>query len=338
VGDVVKGVLGGAWTLLVGWILPSALNMVVLLFAVAPVRRNVPWIHSIWPTTTTGLSLLTVTASVVLGLIISALQNPLYRILEGYLLWPPQAFARGCMRQRTIKDGYADRLALLRLRHVATIRPLAPDEQEQLAALLADSRIARTRVKDELLTVAQRGLMRERLDRYPINDQQILPTRLGNAIRRMEEYGHNRYCLDTQVLWNELAGTVPDQVRRQADLARTSVDFFVALLYGHAVVAVLALLTLPVHHVDHAIPLVAAIALLVLIPVWYRSAVVATDEWTAEVRALVNVGRQPLAAALGLQLPRTLDAERAMWTLVCKMSKLPYDERAARLYTFRKRP
>ncbi|MFG2490359.1 hypothetical protein ACGFSD_04685 [Streptomyces caniferus] len=57
--------------------------------------------------------------------------------------------------------------------------------------------------------------MHERLARYPVADDQIAPTRLGNAIRRFEEYGYDRYRLDTQVLWNELTGCVPDQVRRQ---------------------------------------------------------------------------------------------------------------------------
>ncbi|MGW7494512.1 hypothetical protein ACWGKA_09425, partial [Streptomyces luteogriseus] len=33
-----------------------------------------------------------------------------------------------------------------------------------------------------------------------------------------------------QLLWNELTGCVPDQIRRQSEIARASVDFFVAPL------------------------------------------------------------------------------------------------------------
>ena len=52
---------------------------------------------------------------------------------------------------------------------------------------------------------------------------------------------------------------------------------------------------------------------------WYRLAVVATDEWAGAVRAMVNLGRHPLAAALGLTLPQKLDDERAMWHLASNL-------------------
>ncbi|MDT0341978.1 hypothetical protein [Streptomyces litchfieldiae] len=42
-----------------------------------------------------------------------------------------------------------------------------------------------------------------------------------------------------------------------------------------------------------------------------------------------NPGRQPLAASLGLLLPKDLAGERTMWALVTKFSRIPYHERAA---------
>src|SRR5437879_6545061 len=68
-----------------------------------------------------------------------------------------------------------------------------------------------------------------------------------------------------------------------------------------------------------------------LIPLWCRVALAATDEWAAAVRALVNVGRKPLAESLGLALPSSLEGERAMWALVTELSRLRYHERAAAL-------
>jgi hypothetical protein len=35
-GDLFKGVLGGGWSILVGWIVPSALNVLALVFVVLP--------------------------------------------------------------------------------------------------------------------------------------------------------------------------------------------------------------------------------------------------------------------------------------------------------------
>ncbi|MGH1551530.1 hypothetical protein ACRAWF_03000 [Streptomyces sp. L7] len=56
-------------------------------------------------------------------------------------------------------------------------------------------------------------------------------------------------------------------------------DFFVCLLYGHVVVVLGALATLASSAADISVVATAATVLLALIPVWYRSAVVATDEW-----------------------------------------------------------
>lgn len=228
-----------------------------------------------------------------LGFVLNALQTPLYRILEGYLLWPHKAFDRGCQRQRTRKERITTLIA-------------GPNDR----------------------TPVQRALLNEQLARYPTQDDQLAPTRLGNAIRRFEEYGHNRYCLDSQVLWNELSATAPLQARRQVETARTSVDFFVALLYGHAVVAASALLALTSAEAEQTLLILTGIALCTLIPLWYRSAIYATDEWAAAMRALVNLGRKPLAEALGLVLPQQLSQERAMWQLVTRMSRRPYRDAA----------
>jgi len=337
--DIVKGVIGGAWTLLVGWIFPTAINVVLLLFAISAVRKHVHWINQIWPDSPAGLSLLAVATAVLFGLILSALQNPLYRILEGYLLWPTRAYTAGCARQRNAKQLYIDRLKLIRLEGQA-IGDLSVSDIILLGNLRKDPRLAHFAAKDKKRTPPQVSVLRERKARYPHDNEQITPTRLGNAIRRLEEYGYDRYRLDTQILWNELTGTVPEQVRRQVEFARASVDFFVCLLYGHVVVLIsmIALVAAHTHGAGVFDQLVIGISVLVLIPVWYRAAVSSTDEWAAAVRALVNIGRKPLADALELQLPPTLTTERVMWDSVCRFSRISYTEqRATLLYPFRKR-
>lgn len=288
-GDIAKGVLGGGWSLVAGWILPAAINLAVFFSTVAPSLRETALVERLWPASSAHMMLLLLVASVLLGLVLNALQAPLYRLLEGYLLWPRRAYDRGCRIQRARKEAIT-------------------------------ARIERTGTRAPI----QAALLQERLARYPAADEQIAPTRLGNAIRRFEEYGYDRYRLDTQVLWNELTGTAPKDVGRQVDTARSSADFFVALLYGHGATAAAALLALPVGDADIALLIVTAAVLLLLVPVWYRAAVAATDEWAAAVRALVNTGRKPLADALGLVLPQDLGKEREMWLLVTRMSRRPY--------------
>ncbi|WP_406118077.1 hypothetical protein [Streptomyces sp. NBC_00989] len=336
-GEIAKGVLGGAWTLLAGWILPTALNLGIFFFAIAPSLRRAGPIAELWPATTAGTMLLLLAGSLLLGLVLSALQNPLYRILEGYLLWPAAAYTHGCGRNRRAKADLQDRLMFLRLerRQQAGRSPLPVAAAADLLRLQANRRISRAARKDRRRTDTQRALLGEKLARFPIADSQITPTRLGNAIRRFEEYGHNRYRLDSQVLWNELTGTAPEQVRRQVDLARAGADFFVALLVGHVALIVSAAVALASAHA-HKPALLTTIAVVVgLIPLWYRSAVTATDEWAAAVQALVNLGRKPLAEAFGLRLPPTLDAERTMWALVTRLARRPYHERTAELDPYR---
>lgn len=338
-GDIAKGVLGGAWTLLVGWILPTALNLAVFLLAVAPSLHNLHAFDRLRSVGAASASLVMLTSALLLGLVANACQSALYRLLEGYLLWPARAYETGSRRNRRLKAHLADRLTVLRLeRRQRDDGDLPPEASEQLAQLLAQPHLTRTAARDRRRTAVQRALIQERLARYPIDDDQIAPTRLGNAIRRFEEYGWDRYRLDTQLLWNELTGCVPDQVRRQVDLARTSVDFFVALLFGHVAVGILAALALATARPDTPLLLSTIAVLFGLVPVWYRSAVTATDEWAAAVRALVNSGRKPLADCLGLALPRTLAAERDMWAMVSRLSRIPYHERAAALDPYRLTP
>ncbi|MFI0265230.1 hypothetical protein [Streptomyces luteogriseus] len=129
------------------------------------------------------------------------------------------------------------------------------------------------------------------------------------------------------------------RLRRQSELARASVDFFVALPAGRVAVAFAAALALAGGSRPDRLALVSTlVALALLVPVWHRSAVTATDEWAAAVRALVDTGRKPLAASLGLALPQTLAAERDMWTMVSRLSRIPYHERAAALDRYRAEP
>jgi len=336
-GDIARSVLGGAWTVLVGWLLPTALNVSLFVVAVWPSLWRTGWSGKLWSTGATPLSVGVLAVSVLLGLTLSALQNPLYRVLEGYALWPSALCAYGRARRRQAKQDLQDRITLLRLERQEPEDRLTPDDTARLTALRANPRIARAARKDRRRTAVQRALLRERLARYPV-DAQLAPTMLGNAIRRFEEFGYDRFRLDTQVLWNELTGSAPEQVRRQVDLARANVDFFVALLYGHCAVVLCAAAALTAARPDVPLLLTAVAVPGLLIPVWYRAAVSATDEWSAAVRALVNTGRKPLAESLGLLLPGKLACEREMWALVSKMSRLPHHERAAGLDPFRAKP
>ena len=155
-------------------------------------------------------------------------------------------------------------------------------------------------------------------------------------IRRLEEYGFDRYRMDSQSLWYELTAVVPKQVRLQIDAARAGVDFFVCLLYGNLCVVVIALVSLGAPKANYAMLLVTVAVLLVLMPGWYRLALSTTDDWALAVRALVNLGRKPVAEGVGLCLPKELEREREMWRRYSRLVRQSYSpSRAAELDEFR---
>ncbi|MFI5916691.1 hypothetical protein [Dactylosporangium sp. NPDC051541] len=322
--EIVKGVLGGGWALLVGWIAPAAVNVVLAFW----VLSGTGWLPGIGRLLGEGdIAGAALGVAVLVGLVLAAVQTPLYRILEGYLGWPRGVANRARERMRQRKLLLADRVAAVELVDRERAGDLDEDAVAALAAMRAHRRVRRHLDSDANGGAVRRGLLHERLRRFPVDDSQVVATRLGNAIRRLEEYGYDRYRLDTQIFWYELTAVVDERTTKQVEQARTTVDFFVALLYGHLAVAGAALVAAFVH--PGPLPWAAAVGLPLLAYCWYRLAVVTTDEWAAAVRAMVNVGRAPFAEQLGLTLPATLEQERAMWARQSRLARLSYRDFSA---------
>jgi hypothetical protein len=334
--DIAKGILAGGWSLLVGWILPTAINALVFGLFVLPSLHGVPIISSLSHSGAQERSLAILGVAVVGGLVLNALQVPLYRALEGYL-WPAGIARKNRDRQLAAKHLLQDRIDAIRLRALNDKSQLeSPEDKQRLAELSADPKVNKFAKRDQARTAVQRSLLRERLRRFPVDDDQVAPTRLGNAIRRLEEYGYNRYRLDSQALWYELTAAASKQLSHQMDTARAGVDFYVCLLYGQLLVAAMALVSLAAPHPHQTTLVVTAGILIALTPFWYRLAWLTTDDWAYTVRALVDLGRKPLAEGLGLSLPDTIDEERKMWRQYSRMVRQPYGaERAKALDEFR---
>lgn len=302
--DILKGIAGKVWLPLLAWIFPSALGVLAIWFLTLPVMSEGGWTVAIRAENLNAgeASSWLVGASLVLGILLYALSTPLYRLLEGYS-WPSPLRAWAVGRQRAHVDDLRNRLA----------QPIAGQEWE-------------------------RGLLQERLGRYPTDVMQIAPTRLGNALRAFETYGVSRFNLDSQTFWTELRTIVPQQLASEIDLTRCFVDFFVAIIYLNVGFSVIALVTVVS---CRAFP--SANWLLIFLPLLisyfaYRMALVASSSWSASVQALVNIGRKPLAESLGLQLPSTLSAERDMWGNLVRFVYFGDDDGdGTRLNRFRKR-
>lgn len=164
----------------------------------------------------------------------------------------------------------------------------------------------------------------------------MLPTRLGNAIRSFECYGQDRYKLDAPMLWPHLMSCAPESLARGVNQARAEVDFFVCLFYSQVMLSVVATITLAAQPGEWRPLVSAAVTGLVIATFSYNAAITATDGWSAAVRAVVDLGRLPLAIAYGLRVPDSLDDERRMWEYLSWSLGYQYSpENAERMNEFR---
>lgn len=306
--DLLKGLTGGSWALLVAWFLPAGVVVGVLALAVYPTVQSAPMLRPIHGWDTTTRSLVAGFLVVVLAIAGNALQTQLYRILEGYLLWRQSWFDRRSEHHRQRKQQL----------------------RKEFDALPAEQSLARARVW-------------ERYRAYPDDDGQVGPTELQNALRAFETFADNRYGFDSQSLWTELTASCPKIVNDEQERARASVEFFVALFWGTLLVALCSFGAVPLgwtatHSLSVGLLVFAAVLPAVAYG-WYRAAVASVPYWRVTVQAMVNLGRLPLASSLGLRVPATLAEEREMWTAFHDFVSQQYsDDRARALDPYRAPP
>jgi hypothetical protein len=237
-----------------------------------------------------------IAAAAAIGLILNATSTPLYRLLEGYS-WPKRLRRFGVRKQLATKK----------------------------------------RIEQSLEGEGwESGLKLERLARFPSEDNEIAPSRLGNALRAFETYGSTRFNLDSQTLWGELCTVVPKYLQDELDRSRAGTDFFVALFYLSAAFGLVTLIVGLTEHGKFGIMIWAILSFASMF-LWYDMAIVSTSYWKTNVQALVNIGRKKLAEEMGLQMPTSIDDERKMWGLLTSLVFYNDEESAKALDKFRKR-
>lgn len=254
------------------WLVPSATAVAAFAALVLPDLRGAGATHrTLEPLEAVGLFAVAV---LLLSIIFAYTSLPVYRALEGYTL--PHKLRRRLLRRRT-REWY------------------------RLRAL----------VERNAGSATERGVLLERLAGYPGSADDLMPTRLGNALRGMERYGVDRFGLDSQHLWYELLAVAPDNLRRDTEDARASVDFFLSAIVHMVLLAVVAAgVAVGTDGITSAL---VAVVSLILIPIAYQRAVLNVGEWRAAVQALINTSRFKLPPVLGLQVADDLAAERRLW-------------------------
>jgi hypothetical protein len=158
------------------------------------------------------------------------------------------------------------------------------------------------------------GYMR-RFFQFPVRKEDVLPTRLGNALRAAEDYSGDdeRYGVDAVFFWPRLYLILPADARTQVDEGRSAMDRMVLLASLAVAFPVAALGTIALAGTAWRAWLLASIVAVAVAVLGYRAAVAAAMAFGDLVRSCFDLYRRALLTQLGLTLPATLPAERELW-------------------------
>lgn len=218
-------------------------------------------------------------AAVFIALLLSGLQYPLTRLLEGYPL------------ERAQKAPVLRRLYRWRLRHWQQVF------DRLTAALEGAPGPERTRA-----AVRLNGC-------FPAKRESLLPTEFGNVLRAFETHPRRRYGLDGIAIWPRVAMLLSDGERADVDEASTDVQFFVNLL----VVTVLVGAVLAADVAAHATSISGRVVSAALVSMGtlaagvlcWRASIGAGRRWGSSVRAAFDLHRLELYERLGVKTPHT---------------------------------
>jgi hypothetical protein len=288
-----------------------------------------------------GLGLLLV-ALLACGLILQPFQFAFTQLLEGY--WGTSAPALRAMRRSARR--HTERL--LRLDQIYELaRDSIAHSDETLAqaqadqdALVSDGRYTKAAAEavdrrrlDELgrsMHTRLEGLeaYRLRMKYYPEQVGEVMPTTLGNVLRRHERLAGASFELDAVSTAILLAQTSEPTLREYYDDARTDLDLATQTVLMWTVLTVLGVVLLWPYGVWLLIPTITAI----LAALAYRGAVETAGAFGEALATLVILGRFDLYSALHVPPPADADFERiqnleVMRQVSGEIAHVPYDHR-----------
>lgn len=237
---------------------------------------------------------LLVLLSIAIGIAAHPVQFSLVQFFEGY--WGTGRLARRLRAARMLK--HQRRLSELKLLAGTATNELNHADRNKIA--LSPARLM------ELLTERDEG--NRRRDDYPSDKDDIMPTRLGNALRRYERLAGFQYGLEPVQVIRHIAFVAPKEHIDYLDDQRELLDLSVRMCATSVCAAVVAIVFLWHHGPWLWIALVPyGIAYLS-----YRGAVVVAHEYGAAVCAVIDLDRFALYESLRLPRPADTAAERSM--------------------------
>jgi hypothetical protein len=230
-----------------------------------------------------------------------------YQVLEGYL-WPLNSVKKFQTKER-------DRFVSKKIRF---------EELNNEWRKMGDDFPIEDRRKCNLLE-------RELVKNFPMQEEYLLPTRFGNAIRAFEVYSSEVYGADSVPLWPHLTTVMSKEMKVELDGARAQVDFLVNICCFAALVSLIAVARLIFHIVTLGPPwidgakLITSTSLIfglfalggtVVCIFAYRWSIQQIYIWGAIVKAAFDCYLPALASKLGYKLPEMENDQRKFWIAV----------------------
>ncbi len=226
------------------------------------------------------------------GAILAAVNSFILRILEGYGTYHPLKLLKyNWIERRRYEQSKRQKASLDELFRQYRARNIDVPQSIQDQRMEAWRRLA---------------------ERFPDQEDLLLPTSFGNTIRAFEVYSREMYGLDSIPGWYRLLGVIPSDYRELMDSAKANMDFWAnsVFLSGILILEYIGLCLYTRSLPMWWFPIVA----LLVSHISYVGATRAAEEWGNFVKSAFDIFLSDLYEKLRIAPPETRDEERKLWT------------------------
>ncbi|MFC0112283.1 hypothetical protein [Kibdelosporangium aridum] len=250
-------------------------------------------------------------ATFVLALFVHPLQFATVQLLEGY--WGSSRLALGAMRLRVAHHrkraqrlaDRVDELDVLIEESFESHPAYSEDLDEETYHQLVDEYLDSDSANHLLAHLVARDALQASHERYPVG-RRIMPTRLGNTLRRYEDVAGVQYGLEAITTAPHFSLVIPEPHLAYLRDSRQLLDTTVRLCF----VSLLATLITFAALLTDGLWLLVTLVPYGLAYLAYRAAIAAADEYGTAVSTIIDLDRFVLYERLGLPRPRDTDEER----------------------------
>jgi hypothetical protein len=154
---------------------------------------------------------------------------------------------------------------------------------------------------------------------YPSQENQLLPTQLGNVLRAAEDYAQSKYGMDVVFWWPRLWLILPEAMQQQIDDSQTPMLSLLNLTTQLAVISFAGFIYLCVQYTGpwklfaFLAAFITLIVGIILTAFAYQGAVSHAKVYGTLIRSVVDTYRFDLLRALHQPMPPNLYEEKKLW-------------------------